>query len=75
MLDDDLVEHKWQEWFQNNDWVLGSEFVRMLDEREIDTSHISDFLKQAYDGFLDIVEIKRPEGGLKFWMDTLDHDK
>ena len=74
MLDDDLVEHKWQEWFQNNNWVLGSEFVRMLDERDIDTAHISDFLMQAYDGFLDIVEIKRPEGGLRFWMDTLDHD-
>jgi hypothetical protein len=74
MLDDDLVEHRWQEWFQNNDWVLGSEFVRMLDEREIDSAHISDFLMQAYDGFLDIVEIKRPEGGLKFWMDALDHE-
>jgi len=74
MLDDDLGEHRWQDWFQNNDWVLGSEFVRMLDEREIDTAHISDFLMQAYDGFLDIVEIKRPEGALKFWMDTLDHD-
>jgi hypothetical protein len=74
MLENDLVEHKWQEWFQNNDWVLGSEFIRMLDERAIDTAHISDFLMQAYDGFLDIVEIKRPEGGLKFWMDALDHE-
>ncbi len=25
------------------------------------------------DGFLDLVEIKRPEGGLRFWADTLDH--
>ena len=28
---------------------------------------------QAYDGFLDIVEIKRPEGGIKFWADKPDH--
>lgn len=73
MLEDDLTEHQWQGWFENNDWVLGSEFVRVLDEREIDTANISDFLMQAYDGFLDIVEIKRPEGNLKFWLDTVDH--
>jgi hypothetical protein len=74
MLEDDLTEHHWQDWFEENDWVLGSEFVRVLDEREIDTANISDFLMQAYDGFLDIVEIKRPEGNLKFWLDTKDHD-
>jgi hypothetical protein len=74
MLNDNLVEHKWQEWFEQNDWVLGSEFVRILDERVIDTSNISDFLMEAYDGFLDIIEIKRPEGNLKFWMDKKDHD-
>jgi len=28
---------------------------------------------EAYDGFLDIVEIKRPEGELKFWSTKLDH--
>jgi hypothetical protein len=28
---------------------------------------------EAYDGFLDVVEIKRPEGGMSFWASTLDH--
>lgn len=28
---------------------------------------------EAYDGFLDIVEIKRPEGGMSFWANTRDH--
>ena len=73
MLANDLVEQKWQEWFEGNSWVLGSEFVRVLEERDIDTSNISDFLMEAYDGFLDIVEIKRPEGGMKFWSTKLDH--
>lgn len=73
MLAEDLVESPWQNWFQRNNWVLGSQFVRVLDERHIDTEHISDFLMQAYDGFLDIVEIKRPEGGLQFWAPSLDH--
>lgn len=73
MLANDLVEQNWQKWFENNSWVLGSEFVRVLEERDIDTANISDFLMEAYDGFLDIVEIKRPEGALKFWSTTLDH--
>lgn len=73
MLSQDLLEQKWQEWFKKNGWVLGSDFVRILQEREIDTSNVSDYLMQAYDGFLDIIEIKRPGGELKFWAETLDH--
>lgn len=73
MLEENLREDAWQKWFQANSWVLGSQFVRILDERNIDTQHISDFLMEAYDGFLDIVEIKRPEGGMNFWSSTLDH--
>ena len=73
MLDENLVESNWQKWFESNSWILGSEFVRILDERVIDTKNISDFLMEAYDGFLDIVEIKRPEGGMQFWSNTLDH--
>lgn len=74
MLSENLVEDQWQKWFEENDWVLGSEFVRTLDERTIDTKNISDFLMEAYDGFLDVIEIKRPEGGLNFWAASRDHE-
>lgn len=73
MLNGNLVEADWQKWFEENSWVLGSEFVRVLDERIIDTKNISDFLMEAYDGFLDIVEIKRPEGDMTFWAKSQDH--
>lgn len=73
-MSDDLVEFDWQKWFQENDWVLGSEFVCMLDERRIDTNSIVDFLMKAHDGFLDIIEIKRPEGKLRFWDELKDKD-
>ena len=73
MLEQDRRENDWQVWFEKNSWVLGSEFARVLDERSIDTAHISDFLMEAYDGFLDIVEIKRPQGGMSFWAAALDH--
>jgi hypothetical protein len=73
MVEQNQKETEWQSWFQSNSWVLGSEFVRILDERHIDVQNISDFLMEAYDGFLDIVEIKRPEGGLRFWSASMDH--
>lgn len=73
MLKQDLLEKDWQKWFESNSWVLGSQFVRILDERSIDTENISDFLMEVYDGFLDVVEIKRPNGGLQFWAPNLDH--
>jgi hypothetical protein len=72
MLSQNLVEDSWQKWFKENQWVLGTEFVKVLDERDVDTEHITDYLMQAYDGFVDIIEIKRPDGGLKFWSSTLD---
>lgn len=73
MLAQNLLEGAWQKWFEANNWVLGSQFVRILEERHIDTENISDFLMEAYDGFLDVVEIKRPGGGLQFWASALDH--
>jgi len=73
MLTDNLAESEWQKWFTDNDWVLGSEFVKILDERSIDTDNITDYLMQAYDGFLDIIEIKKPSDDLKFWADAQDH--
>ncbi len=73
MLQADEVEQTWQAWFKRNDWVLGTEFVRILDERQLDPENIADFLMQAYDGFLDIVEIKRPGGNLHFWAERPDH--
>ena len=74
MLAQDLDEPAWQEWFKRNGWVLGTEFVRTLKNRKIDPANITDFLMQAYDGFLDIVEIKRPKGKLRFWSSTKDHE-
>lgn len=73
MLQDDKTESDWQVWFQANDWVLGSDYVRVLDDRRIDVGNIADYLVEAYDGFLDLVEIKRPGGGLRFWANATDH--
>lgn len=73
LLAADAREQAWQQWFTTNSWVLGTDFVRILEERTIDPDNVADYLVEAYDGFLDIVEIKRPGGGLRFWASALDH--
>lgn len=73
MLSKDLPENNWQDWFQENKWILGSDFVRIIDDRRIDTTNIADYLVQSFDGFLDIVEIKKPND-IPFWNNTKDHN-
>lgn len=64
-------ESFWQEWFGKNKWVLGSEFLNILPERDIDVDDIADYLVKSIDGFLDVVEIKRPD--LTFWNKPDSH--
>ena len=64
-IDTEKTESFWQNWFTQNKWVLGSEYLNILPEREVDTNDIADYLMRSIDGFLDVVEIKRPD--LQFW--------
>lgn len=72
-LCENLPESYWQKWFTDNKWVLGSDFAQVIDERQIDTENIADYIMRAFDGFIDLVEIKKPNG-LAFWASTKDHD-
>lgn len=60
-IDVERTESFWQNWFAQNKWVLGSEYLNILPERDIDTNDIADYLMRSIDGFLDVVEIKRPD--------------
>ena len=69
----DLENHEsfWQNWFTGNKWILGSEYLNILPERDIDVKDIADYLMRSIDGFLDVVEIKRPD--LPFWVGPDSH--
>lgn len=58
-LGEALPESFWQKWFSENKWVLGSDFAQIIDERNIDTENIADYIMRAFDGFVDLVEIKK----------------
>jgi hypothetical protein len=68
----DFTEPDWQRWFESHDWIIGGCQAVALDERNVDTENQTDYLLKAEDGFLDIVEIKRPT--TPFWQTKKDHD-
>lgn len=70
-IDVEGTEAFWQNWFTRNKWVLGSEYLNILPERDIDTDDIADYLMRSIDGFLDVVEIKRPN--LPVWAGPDSH--
>ena len=72
-LAENYPESYWQDWFSNNKWLLGSDFAQIIDERHIDTENIADYIMKAFDGFVDLVEIKKPNG-MPFWAVSKDHD-
>ena len=51
-------EEVWQKFFEYNPWILGSDFVEILDERVLDEDNITDLPVKDYDGFVNIVELK-----------------
>ena len=71
LLTADAREQRFQSWFQRNAWVMGTTCVRILDDRRIDIENIADYVVESFDGFADVVEIKRP--GLPFWASNKDH--
>jgi hypothetical protein len=36
-----ISEHDWQAWFMENDWIFGSDFVRVIDDRRVDVENIA----------------------------------
>lgn len=58
-------EEVWQRFFENNPWILGSDFVEVLDERVLDEDSITDLPVKDYDGFVNIIELKLPTE--EFW--------
>lgn len=58
-------EEVWQKFFEKNSWILGSDFVQILQERNLDEDSTMDIPVKDFDGFLDIIELKLPSED--FW--------
>lgn len=54
-------EKIFQNWIERNLWVFGIDYIRKHDERKIALFSEGDLLMETVDGFLDLIELKRPK--------------
>lgn len=69
-LDVGKDEEVWQKFFEGNPWILGSDFVQILEERDLDEDSTMDIPVRDFDGFLDIIELKLPVD--VFWTNDVN---
>lgn len=61
LIEANPVEGKFQSFLGENAWLFGSEYSELLERRNWVRGHNKDFmLRRTIDGYLEIVEIKRP---------------
>lgn len=64
LVDQDYPERTYQKFLEANYWMFGSEYSRLIPNRNIVRNMQLDFpLRRTVDGYLDIIEIKTPLNG------------
>lgn len=67
-------EKIFQNWLEKNLWVFGVEYVKKHDYRKIALFSEADILLESIDGFLDLIELKRPKVGRWIFKYDKSHD-
>jgi Domain of unknown function (DUF4263) len=53
-------ENSWQEWIYKNNWIFGIQYGMHIGHPKVGFRSILDYLFPTPDGFIDILEIKKP---------------
>ncbi len=61
-------EKIFQNWIESNLWIFGVDYIRKHDARKIALFSEGDILMESVDGYLDLIELKRPK------YELLKHD-
>jgi len=54
-------EKIFQNWIESNLWVFGIDYIKKHDSRKIALLSEGDLLMESVDGYLDLIELKRPK--------------
>ncbi|MDR6726938.1 hypothetical protein J2W91_005463 [Paenibacillus amylolyticus] len=57
-------EKIFQNWIERNLWIFGVEYIKKHDARKIGLFSEGDLLMESVDGYLDLIELKRPSHNL-----------
>lgn len=71
-IDQDEPEEYWQQLLAENRWIFGNSYIGIIGERRTNISSTLDHPLITEDGYLEIVEIKKPS--FPFWKKTRSGD-
>lgn len=57
-------DDSWQTWIHANNWLFGTQYQHPIPKQRVGFGSIPDFLFPTLDGFVDILEIKKPNANL-----------
>ncbi len=52
--------NSWQRWIYENNWLFGIHYQTPIEKEKVGFDSIPDYLFPTWDGFIDILEIKKP---------------
>jgi hypothetical protein len=58
--DETRGESSWQKWIYKNHWLFGIQYLAPIERAKVGFDNIPDFLFPTLDGFIHILEIKKP---------------
>ena len=58
--DPNTTEREFQQFFEQNYWMFGVEYIEAISQEKISDKDIPDFLLKKYDEFYDILDLKLP---------------
>ena len=67
-------EKIFQNWIEQNLWVFGIDYSRKHDARKIAMFSEADIMMESLDGFLDLIELKRPKLGYDLLQFDASHN-
>ena len=67
-------EKIFQKWIENNLWVFGVEYTQHHDAKRIALFSEGDLLMESMDGFLDLIELKRPNPEFSIFNHDSSHN-
>ncbi len=59
-IEDDADESVFQNWFEENTWIFGKNYVHRVPKRTVGLESRADLIYVSVDGFVDLVELKKP---------------
>jgi hypothetical protein len=55
-----IGKDSWQNWIYSNNWLFGVNYLKPIQKQKVGFDNIPDYLFPTRDGFLDVLEIKKP---------------